>query len=184
MSRIADCSVWMELIPVLQNHFVHQTLSVVWTTWNAYSSVLPCLTETGIHTVINGPITYSADGAPLVGAVPGLPNAFACLGLRAGIGEGGGLGKVLAQIIVHGECEWDAWYLDPRRLTGWATIDATCRKAVEEYQREFDYHLPHEHRPAARLARSTPLYGELDRQHCHWGVVEWLGAGVVFQAVT
>ena len=132
---------------------------------------LPCLTDTGIHTVINGPITYSADGAPLVGAVPGLPNAFACLGLRAGIGEGGGLGKVLAQIIVYGECEWDAWYLDPRRLTGWATIDATCRKAVEEYQREFDYHLPHEHRPAARLARSTPLYAELDRQHCHWGVV-------------
>lgn len=132
---------------------------------------LPCLTDTGIHTVINGPITYSADGAPLVGAVPGVPNAYACLGLRAGIGEGGGLGKVLAQIIVHGECEWDAWYLDPRRLTGWATIDATCRKAVEEYQREFDYHLPHEFRPAARAARTTPLYAELDRQHCHWGVV-------------
>ena len=132
---------------------------------------LPCLTDTGIHTVINGPITYSADGAPLVGAVPGLPNTFACLGLRAGIGEGGGLGKVLAQIIVYGECEWDAWYLDPRRLTSWATVDTTCRKAVEEYQREFDYHLPQEYRPAARLARSTPLYAELDKQHCHWGVV-------------
>lgn len=132
---------------------------------------LPCLTETGIHTVINGPITYSADGAPLVGPVPGQRNVYACLGLRAGIGEGGGLGKVLAQIIVHGECEWDAWYLDPRRLTHWATIDATCAKAVEEYRREFDYHLPHEFRPAARLARSTPLYAELDRQDCHWGVI-------------
>lgn len=132
---------------------------------------LPCLTETGIHTVINGPITYSADGAPLVGAVPGLQNVFACLGLRAGIGEGGGLGKVLAQIMVYGECEWDAWYLDPRRLTHWATTDATRLKAVEEYQREFDYHLPHEFRPAARLARSTPLYDELDKQDCHWGVI-------------
>ena len=40
---------------------------------------LPCLTDTGIHTVINGPITYSADGAPLVGPVPGLPNALPVL---------------------------------------------------------------------------------------------------------
>ena len=132
---------------------------------------LPCLMETGIHTVINGPITYSADGAPLVGPVPGVPNAFACIGLRAGIGEGGGLGKVLAEIMVHGESKWDAWYLDPRRLTAWANTEATCLKAVEEYRYEFHYHLPHEHRPAARPARATPLYVELDRQHCAWGVV-------------
>ncbi len=132
---------------------------------------LPCLTETGIHTVINGPITYSADGAPLVGPIPGITNAFACLGLRAGIGEGGGLGKVLAQIMVYGECEWDAWYLDPRRLTAWADTKTTCLKAIEEYQLEFDYHLPHEFRAAGRLARTTPLYSQLDRQHCQWGVV-------------
>ncbi len=132
---------------------------------------LPCLTETGIHTVVNGPITYSADGAPLVGPVPGIPNAYACLGLRAGIGEGGGLGKILAEIMVHGESEWDAWYLDPRRFTDWATIDVTCQKAIEEYQREFDYHLPHEHRPAARQLRTTALYQQLNRQHCEWGVV-------------
>ena len=132
---------------------------------------LPGLTEVGIHTVVNGPITYSADGAPLVGPIPGIPNAFACLGLRAGIGEGGGLGKVLAQIMVNGECEWDAWYLDPRRFTSWASIDTTCQKAVEEYQLEFDYHLPHEFRPAARQLRTTPLYEVLDQQNCEWGVV-------------
>ncbi len=132
---------------------------------------LPCLTKTGIHTVVNGPITYSADGAPLVGAIPGMTNAFACLGLRAGIGEGGGLGKVLAEIMVYGESEWDAWYLDPRRLTGWINVDRTCQKAVEEYRQEFDYHLPHEYRSAAREARTTPLYEQLDRQLAHWGVV-------------
>ena len=132
---------------------------------------LPCLAETGIHTVINGPITYSADGAPLVGPIPGVTNAFACLGLRAGIGEGGGLGKVLAQIMVYGESQWDAWYLDPRRLTSWADQKNTYLKAIEEYRFEFDYHLPHEFRKAARLARTTPLYAHLDRQHCQWGVV-------------
>ncbi len=132
---------------------------------------LPCLTETGIHTVVNGPITYSADGAPLIGPIPAIPNAFACLGLRAGIGEGGGLGKVLAQLMVHGECEWDAWFLDPRRLTGYANTEYTALKVIEDYQREFHYHLPHEHRPAARTARTTPLYPVLDRLNCAWGTV-------------
>ncbi len=132
---------------------------------------LPCLMEVGIHTIVNGPITYSADGAPLVGPIPGQLNAFACLGLRAGIGEGGGLGKILAELMVYGECEWDAWYLDPRRFTEWASVEVASLKAIEEYRAEFDYHLPHEHRPAARPIRKTPLYQELSQQHCEWGVV-------------
>ncbi|MBX2884801.1 MAG: FAD-dependent oxidoreductase [Granulosicoccus sp.] len=132
---------------------------------------MPCLTETGIHTVINGPITYTIDGAPLVGPVPGIPNAFACIGLRAGIGEGGGHGKVLAQIMVHGQCEWEAWFLDPRRFTQYANTELTSLKAIEDYQNEFHYHMPHEHRPAGRLARTTPLYSALEKHHCAFGVV-------------
>ncbi|MEM6985307.1 MAG: FAD-dependent oxidoreductase [Pseudomonadota bacterium] len=132
---------------------------------------MPALQETGIHTVVNGPITYTVDGLPLVGPVPGVQGYFACTGLRAGIGEGGGHGKVLAEIMVHGECEWDAWSLDPRRFTHWANLEHTRLKAIEDYQREFHYHLPHEHRPAARKARTTPLYDTLTRAGAVWGVV-------------
>jgi dimethylglycine dehydrogenase len=132
---------------------------------------LPALAEAGIHTVINGPITYTIDGAPLIGQIPGIENAYCAIGLRAGIGEAGGHGKLLAQIIVHGECEWDAWFLDPRRFSQYANTEHTCLKAIEDYQNEFHYHLPHEHRPAARLARTTPLYPVLDQLGCAWGVV-------------
>ena len=132
---------------------------------------LPALAEAGIHTVINGPITYTIDGAPLIGPIPGIENAYCAIGLRAGIGESGGHGKVLAEIIVHGESEWDAWFLDPRRFTQWANTEHTCLKAIEDYQNEFHYHLPHEHRPAARLARTTPLYPVLDQKNPVWGVV-------------
>ncbi len=132
---------------------------------------LPALEDTGIHTVINGPITYTIDGAPLIGPVPGLRNAYCAIGLRAGIGESGGHGKILAELIVHGESEWDAWFLDPRRFTQYANTEHTCLKAIEDYQNEFHYHLPHEQRPAARLARTTPLYAHLDQKHCAWGVV-------------
>jgi len=132
---------------------------------------MPALQDAGIHSVVNGPITYTIDGLPLVGPIPGVPNAYCIIGLRAGIGEGGGHGKILAELMVHGECEWDAWCLDPRRFTQYANTEHTCLKAIEDYQNEFHYHLPHEHRPAARLARTTPLYPVLKGLGAIWGVV-------------
>lgn len=132
---------------------------------------MPALQNAGIHTVVNGPITYTIDGLPLVGQIPGLQNAYCIIGLRAGIGEGGGHGKILAELMVHGECEWDAWCLDPRRFTRYGNTEHTCLKAIEDYQNEFHYHMPHEHRPASRLARTTPLYPVLDGQGAVWGVV-------------
>ncbi len=132
---------------------------------------LPALQDAGIHTTINGPITYTIDGMPLIGQIPGIENAYCAIGLRAGIGEGGGHGKILADLIVHGECEWDAWCLDPRRFTQYANTEHTNLKSIEDYQNEFHYHLPHEHRPASRLARTTPLYSVLDQQGATWGVI-------------
>lgn len=75
---------------------------------------LPALQNVGIHTIINGPITYTIDGASLIGTIPGVENAYCAIGLRAGIGENGGHGKILAETIVSGQSEWDSWYTDPR----------------------------------------------------------------------
>jgi dimethylglycine dehydrogenase len=145
---------------------------------------LPALTEAGIHTTINGPITYTIDGAPLIGQIPGIRNAYCAIGLRAGIGESGGHGKLLAQTIVHGECEWDAWFLDPRRFTQYANTEHTVLKAIEDYQNEFHYHMPHEQRPAARLARTTPLYPVFDQLDCAWGVVNGWERALFFKPNT
>ncbi len=132
---------------------------------------LPVLTRTGIRRVVNGPITYTADGLPLIGKIPGVEDAYACLGLRAGIGEGGGHGKLLAEIIVHGEAEWDTWPLDPRRFTGHANADYTAAKAIEDYRNEFVFHMPHEHRPAGRPAKTTPLYPVLAGKGARFGEI-------------
>ncbi|MDP5336919.1 MAG: FAD-dependent oxidoreductase [Paracoccaceae bacterium] len=118
---------------------------------------MPALAEVGIKRVVNGPITYTIDGAPLVGPIPGKRNAFCIIGLRAGLGEGGGHGWLLAQQIVHGEACYDTWVIDPRRFTGPATVELTSRKAIEDYQNEFRFHFPNEHRPAGRNAKTTPL---------------------------
>ena len=118
---------------------------------------MPALMEAGIHTIVNGPITYTIDGAPLVGRVPGKRNAYCIIGLRAGLGEGGGHGWLLAQMIVHGEACYDTWCLDPRRFTGHGNAELTALKAIEEYRNEFRFHFPHEHRPAGRPVKTTPL---------------------------
>ena len=132
---------------------------------------LPALTETGIHTIVNGPITYTPDGMPLVGPIPGMRNAYCITGLRAGIGEGGGHGKLLAEWIVEGQTEWESWFLDPRRFTQHANTEFTLLKSIEDYQREFHYHMPHEERPAGRLAKTTSLYPVLEQQGAEFGVV-------------
>ena len=74
----------------------------------------------GDQAVENDPIAYAEEAGPLVGKQPGRCNLWAMNGVRVGIGEGGGYGKMLAQMMVHGETEWDTWQLDPRRITSFA----------------------------------------------------------------
>ena len=57
---------------------------------------VPLLGKAGISKVINGPIPYAPDGNPLVGPMPGVPNAFEACVFTFGIAQGGGAGKVLA----------------------------------------------------------------------------------------
>jgi dimethylglycine dehydrogenase len=132
---------------------------------------MPALMEVGIKSVVNGPITYTIDGAPLVGPIPGKKNAFCIIGLRAGLGEGGGHGWLLAQQIVHGEACYDTWVLDPRRFTGHGNVELCALKAVEDYQNEFRFHFPHEHRPAGRPAKTTPLTPVLAAEGAEFTVV-------------
>ena len=132
---------------------------------------MPVLAEAGIKRVVNGPITYTIDGAPLVGPIPGKRNAFCIIGLRAGLGEGGGHGWMLAQQIVHGEACYDTWCIDPRRFTGHANVELTALKSIEDYQNEFRFHFPHEHRPAGRPAKTTPLTPILAAEGAEFTVV-------------
>ncbi|WP_371155513.1 FAD-dependent oxidoreductase [Jannaschia sp. 2305UL9-9] len=168
-----DCRTWgMDGIdPHFTNALCPDDLDRVTDVLEGAFERMPCLTETGIREVVNGPITYTIDGAPLVGPIPGKRNAFCIIGLRAGLGEGGGHGWLLAQQIVHGEAEYDTWGLDPRRFTGHATVELTALKAIEDYQNEFRFHFPHEHRPAGRPMKTTPLTAVFEAEGAEMGTV-------------
>ncbi len=168
-----DCKTWgMDGIdPNFVNALCPDDLDRVTDVLEGAFARMPALMEAGIHSIVNGPITYTIDGAPLVGPIPGKRNAFCIIGLRAGLGEGGGHGWLLAQQIVHGEACYDTWCIDPRRFTGHANVELTALKAIEDYQNEFRFHFPNEHRPAGRSAKTTPLTPVLAAQNAEFAVV-------------
>ncbi|MEL6451670.1 MAG: FAD-dependent oxidoreductase [Pseudomonadota bacterium] len=168
-----DCKTWgMDGIsPDFSNDLCPDDLDRITDVLEGAFERMPALMEVGIKNVVNGPITYTIDGAPLVGPIPGKRNAFCIIGLRAGLGEGGGHGWLLAQQIVHGEACYDTWVIDPRRFTGHATVELTALKAIEDYQNEFRFHFPNEHRPAGRPMKTTPLTPVLAAEGAEFTVV-------------
>lgn len=111
---------------------------------------VPLLGQSGVGRVINGPIPYAPDGLPLIGPMPGVPDAFEACVFTFGITQAGGAGKVLAEWVTEGQTEWDMWSVDPRRYTDY-TDDAYCvDKAMEVYGHEYAMHFPYHSWPAAR----------------------------------
>ncbi len=122
---------------------------------------VPILGTAGINKVINGPIPYAPDGLPLIGPMPGVPNAFEACVFTFGIAQAGGAGKVLAEWITEGETEWDMWAVDPRRFTGYADEDYCIQKGMEVYGHEYAMHFPNHEWEAARDKHVSPLHSRL-----------------------
>ncbi|MDO5757813.1 MAG: FAD-dependent oxidoreductase [Rhodobacterales bacterium] len=117
---------------------------------------VPLLGQVGINKVINGPIPYAPDGLPLLGPMPGVPNAFEACVFTFGIAQAGGAGKVLAEWITEGATEWDMWAVDPRRYTDY-TDEAYCiAKGKEIYGYEYAMHFPWHEWPAGRDRKLGP----------------------------
>jgi len=132
---------------------------------------IPLLETAGVQTVINGPITYTPDGHPLIGPVAGIDNYFVCTGFNFGIVQGGGAGHFMSQWILDGHPEIDLWELDPRRFGDYATSRYCVEKATEVYAHEYANGLPYEYenRPACRPAKTTPIYSRLKEQGAVFG---------------
>lgn len=122
---------------------------------------VPLLGEGGIERNINGPIPYAPDGLPMIGPMPGCPNAFEGHSFTFGIAQGGGAGKVLSEWIMHGETEDDMWAVDPRRYTDYTDHDHCLAKALETYGHEYAMHFPHHEWPAGRDKKHSPLHSRL-----------------------
>jgi dimethylglycine dehydrogenase len=129
---------------------------------------VPLLAEARLQKVINGPIPYTPDGNPLIGPMPGVPNAFEACVFTFGICQAGGAGKVLAEWVTAGGTEWDMWSCDPRRFTGWEDPAYCVAKGMEVYGHEYAMHFPMARWPAAPDRRLSPVH---DRVRALGGVM-------------
>jgi dimethylglycine dehydrogenase len=129
----------------------------------------PVLERTGVKSTIHGPFTFAPDGNPLIGPVPGLRNYWSACAVMAGFSQGGGMGKSLAEWMIHGETEVDPRGFDVARFGKWTTPGYTVPKVIENYQMRFSVSYPNEERPAARPFRTTPMYDIFDGMGAVWG---------------
>lgn len=129
----------------------------------------PALERAGVKSVIHGPFTFAPDGNPLVGPVPGLRNYWSACGVMAGFSQGGGVGLMLAQWMIEGECERDVSAMDVARYGDWINKGYTLPKVIENYQKRFSVSYPNEELPAARPLNTTPMYDIFDSMGAVWG---------------
>jgi len=119
---------------------------------------VPLLEKAALTKVINGPIPYTPDGNPLIGPMPGVPNAFEACVFTFGICQAGGAGKVLADWVTEGATEWDMWSCDPRRFTGFEDEAYCVKKGMEVYGHEYAIHFPHHVWPEGRMKKLSAVH--------------------------
>jgi dimethylglycine dehydrogenase len=143
----------------------------------------PILRETGIKTVINGPITHTPDDNVLAGPQAGLRNFWNLCGSSIGIAQGG-IGKFMAQWMVHGQTELNMAPLDCRRFGDWADRDYCITKAIESYEIMYAAMGVNENRPHGRPKRTSPLYALLAEKDAVHGVVQGYEKPLWFKTAT
>ena len=129
----------------------------------------PSLAELGLKRVVNGAITYTPDGAPLVGPAPGLRNYWLACGATVGIAGGPGYGRALAEWMVEGAAGISMRGFDPRRFDRWASRDYVLVRTREDYMTRLSLHYPQDQ---YRTARGLRVSGAHERTRALGAVYE------------
>jgi dimethylglycine dehydrogenase len=132
----------------------------------------PSLQHAGIRRWVNGAFTFTPDGNPLVGPVPGLRNFWAACGCMSGFSQGGAIGLVLANWIVEGDPGSDIFGMDVARYGAFAGNDQYLRDTTAQfYARRFVIAYPNEELWSGRPLKTTPSYDAQAAAGARFGVV-------------
>lgn len=130
----------------------------------------PLLEHTGIQRWVNGAFTFSPDGNPLVGPVPGVRNYWSACAVMAGFLQGGGVGKSLAEWMIDGEPEQDPFAMDVARFGDYAGNRRYIKeKTGQFYSRRFVMTYPNEQLPEGRPLKMSPSHDAMADDGAYWG---------------
>src|ERR1700688_2485862 len=131
----------------------------------------PVLQTAGVRRWVNGAFTFSPDGNPLVGPVAGKRGYWLACGIMAGFLQGGGVGKSLAEWMVHGEPAADVFAMDIARYGAYASNKEYIRQTTAQfYARRFVMSYPNEQLPAGRPLKTAPAHDAMTAGGCRWGL--------------
>ena len=130
----------------------------------------PDLQNVGVKTWVNGAFTFAPDGNPLVGPVRGKPGYWCACAVMAGFLQGGGVGKSLAEWMIHGEPEADVYGMDVARFGKFAENKEYIKQTTGQfYTRRFVMTYPNEQLPAGRPLKMSPAYSDMNAAGAVWG---------------
>ena len=141
----------------------------------------PALQDVGVKTWVNGAFTFAPDGNPLVGPVRGKPGYWCACAVMAGFLQGGGVGKSLAEWMIHGEPEADVYGMDVARFGDYAGNKRFIKETTGQfYTRRFVMTYPNEQLPAGRPLKMAPAYSDMTAAGCRWGASAGLEVPLYF----
>ncbi len=159
----------------IPHDFTHKLLPPDWDRFadllDAAVSRVPAIGRAEVITMINGPEAFTPDGEFVVGEAPGVGGFFVAAGFCAhGVAGAGGVGRVMAEWILHRRAPLDLWRMDLRRFGAhYADRAHTLAQAVETYSTYYDVHYPGEERRAGRGLKLPPAHARLVALGCAFG---------------
>ena len=124
---------------------------------------IPALENAEVRTLLNGPESFTLDGAFLMGEAPEAPGFFMCCGMNSmGVASSGGAGKALADWIIDGDPGVDLSSVDVRRFTRVRNTLNTIRdRAAENLSLHYAIGYAGQEFESARALRLSPLHERL-----------------------
>ncbi len=124
---------------------------------------IPALKTAEVRMLLNGPESFTLDGAFLMGEAPEVPGFFMCCGMNSmGVASSGGAGKALADWVVDGDPGVDLSSVDVRRFARVRdSLTAVRDRAAENLSMHYAIGYAGHELQSARNLRLSPLHGRL-----------------------
>ncbi|MGI9297345.1 MAG: GcvT family protein [Gammaproteobacteria bacterium] len=132
---------------------------------------VPALADAEIKTLVNGPESFTPDGAFLLGETAETPGLFLGCGMNSvGVACGGGTGRALAEMICGAPPSIPLPEADPRRFPRcWNSAAALAERAPETLGRAYEIACPGRTPRTVRNLRLPPLHEIWQKHNAHFG---------------
>lgn len=134
---------------------------------------LPALETAEVKMLLNGPESFTPDGAFMLGETAETKGLFLGTGMNSvGIASGGGAGMNLAHAIVHGRTAYDLSEADAKRFAPvFNSVEHLMARTPEILGTHYDIAYPGKQLKTTRDLRRLPLDAEYRAARAHMGQV-------------